>query len=172
LSIFEIILLIVISIFIIGIISTIVEFISKYITPREIRKGEVFLSEDYIQTDIPVKLNGKPDFVYKNRNNLLTVVEVKNRANPIIYESDIIQMSTYATILKNSNDFTDYRVNPNGIMCFINNGNQTYKKVSLLSDRKIIKLHNRYLNIMKGSNIAKKAPHKGLCKYCGFKKEC
>ena len=165
---FEIILIVIGSSFILWVLSG---FLNS-LTPREIRKGDVFLSEDYIQTDTPVKLNGKPDFVYKSHNNKLTVVEVKNRAKPIVYESDIIQMSTYSTILKNSVDFEKYKVNNKGILCFIQDGHKMYKKVSLFSDRKVKNLYNRYLKIITENKNPKKAKHKGLCHYCGFKKEC
>lgn len=67
--------------------------------PNELRKSVLYMNEQAISLQSPVRLNGKVDQVYRKRNGLLVLVDTKTRARHRVYDSDIYQLSLYALML-------------------------------------------------------------------------
>lgn len=67
--------------------------------PAELRKATLYMNEQAISLQSPVRLNGQVDQVYRKRNGLLVLVDTKTRSRHRVYDSDIYQLSLYALIL-------------------------------------------------------------------------
>ena len=116
----------------------------------------------------PIPLRGRPDEIYQARTSELVVVDYKNREQDRVFQSDITQLSTYATILRNSDFFNTKKVHPYG---FVILPSEKKIKVKLLNDNQIEKKYNRALQIY-DKKQPKKASNKSYCKKCNYRNEC
>lgn len=108
--------------------------------------AECILNEQDIKTLLPVPLHGRPDQVFKLKDGRLLVFDTKRRDIQRVYYSDVVQLSVYASILKNNG----WQVCEFGVIRIPASPSDRYLTVRLLPDSKIVSLYMRYQSIRLG----------------------
>jgi len=115
--------------------------------PSVLNDAYCLMNETNIKTSIPVPLHGRVDQVFKLKDGRLLLVDSKDRERVLTYPSDIVQLSTYAIILK----YKGYNVCPTAFIRIpIDNNRAIFIPVKLYSEEIIISLYNRYKAIERG----------------------
>lgn len=70
--------------------------------PIELQRAVVFMNEQDIHMTEPVRLHGRVDQVYLTNSRLLVAVDTKTRNRHRTYASDVLQLSLYGVILRQS----------------------------------------------------------------------
>jgi len=136
--------------------------------PKELLNGRLISSEKHFACRRPRKMHGTPDRVYKNHYGRLLPVDVKTRASQRVQQTDVVQLSVYAQILKKQGRVEDY-----GYIRFDSNATApVYAKVDLLSTKEVCKLYDRHKLISAGKVQPYGAKHAGMCKGCGHHANC
>jgi len=112
--------------------------------PEELAKSEIFMNETEIKNSF---LHGKVDQVFKTANGKLVVVDTKRRKSYRVFKSDVIQVSVYGRILRDTQPIT---VAPYGYIRVVAKGKVKYIKIDLLSDKKLENLVKRHYKITTG----------------------
>lgn len=136
--------------------------------PKELLNGRLISSEKHIACSKPRKMHGTPDRVYKNTFRQLLPVDIKTRQSQKIHQTDIVQLSVYAQILKNKGAIAPY-----GYIRFDSSSQAPrYTKVNLLSTKEVCRRYDRHKNIVAGKTHPYGAQHKALCNGCGHQSHC
>ena len=142
--------------------------------PSELSMGSLFYSEKKISMHYPYRINGIVDQAYKLRNKKICVVDTKNRAIPKVYQSDIIQLSVYAAILRSRRWWgllRGYETTSYGYIRFSSH-RVFYKKVTLLSDRELAKFVQRAYELKNGTKPIKIQKSITFCAKCPYSSKC
>lgn len=114
--------------------------------PRVLQNSTIFLNEQEVSIESPIRLHGRVDQVYRTAGDMLIPVDTKTRDRFCVYRSDIIQLSVYGMILRYMNAGR-YKVSGTGYIRVVivqNNGERIkYMPVKLLPDKDIIALYQR-----------------------------
>lgn len=110
--------------------------------PSELRWASLFMNEQTIRMERPVRLVGRVDQVYRTQDDLLVPVDTKTRTQHRVYDSDIVQVSAYAMILRSD---PTLRVANHGYVRTVvfdeqNKKTIRYHRVRLLSSAQVSKL--------------------------------
>lgn len=135
-------------------------------TPVELQRSSLYGSEQHISCTTPIALKGTYDQLYKTPDKDFIISDTKTRKKPTVYESDIIQLSAYRLILRNSRAFKNKTIRSYGYMRLVCNGVTHYKKVDLMSEQAVIDLYERRYGLYKGTVEPKKADTRGKCINC------
>lgn len=135
--------------------------------PKELLFGKLVSSEKHIACRSPRPMHGTPDRVYKNGHGRFIPIDIKTRGSQQVHQTDVVQLSVYRQILKRKGAVEDY-----GYIRFDSYGPPTYKKVTLLDEKSLIRHYDRQKAVMAGQVRPKGARHKGMCTGCGHKAEC
>ena len=141
-----------------------VQWEEKENIPDALKGMELFMSEEIIQCDHPLPLRGRVDQVYRSAGGDLCIVDTKHRKNAAVYESDRIQCSVYAFILRANN--MPVR-NTAYLRISMNDDGVRYIPLKLYEENKIIQIYNRRKEILDNPRISGLAINPGLCRYCG-----
>lgn len=108
--------------------------------PDELRWGSIYMNEQTISIADPVHLRARVDQVYLTQNNVLVISDTKTRRLHRAYESDILQLSIYALILRHQVSIPVARHGYVRSVIFDGNERRSvrYHKVRLLSDREVL----------------------------------
>ena len=110
------------------------------------------MNETSIKTLTPVPLHGRVDQVFQLKDRRLLLVDTKAREKIRVYPSDIVQLSVYATILKNNG----YELCPFAYIRLPRESNKVvYLPVKLYSEKRVIALYYKYLAIKDGQHHTK-----------------
>ncbi|RMD58680.1 hypothetical protein D6833_12665 [Candidatus Parcubacteria bacterium] len=131
--------------------------------PALLRQARLVMSEEFIRCERPARLIGRVDQVYELPNGELCIVDTKHRRPRRVYESDIVQLSTYATILRSHG----HRVHPQGYVRQAWNGKVNYLPAKLLEDEKVLALLDYRKRVLAHPDHAPLAVHPRLCDGCG-----
>lgn len=135
-------------------------------TPDELQRSSLYGSEQHISCTTPIALKGTYDQLYKTPEKAFIVTDTKTRKKPTVYDSDIIQLSAYRLILKNSREFKNKTIQTYGYIRLVCKGVTHYKKVDLMSEQAVIDLYERHNALYKGTVEPKKADTRGKCVNC------
>lgn len=120
--------------------------------PDALDDAVIFLNEEPLSTDTPVKLGGRVDQVFLAGDNLLIPVDTKLRQSKKAEESDVIQLSVYAVMLRQRYG-SQYRVSDIGYVRIVSerelDGGETAQKihyvpVALKSEAEVVELWHRH----------------------------
>ncbi len=123
--------------------------------PGELITAKLFMSEQDISCRSPA-LHGTPDQVFETADDRLIPVDTKTRQHNKVYESDIIQLSVYRTIL--SKKFSSRNIAEYGYVRLVVDNPRygrkiRYAKVRLMPESEIVRLLQSYWSIRKGKVI-------------------
>ena len=117
-----------------------------------------------LQGDMP--LIGKPDLVMQEWGGLLVCHDLKTRKKNRVYDSDVLQLSLYAFILRHA---TKRKVASYAYIRIKTDQGFFLKKVELTwSDHDIVNLYNRFNLCKMNPEMAHMTAKSYFCKSCGF----
>lgn len=131
--------------------------------PEHLRSAKLVMSEKDIACSF---LHGRLDRAYRYQGQLV-LLEFKTRSNPVVYPSDIAELSLQAWILKQNG----HKVSSVGYVVIVQPKKQSVRRVDLLSEVQCLNLYNRYFALKNNPSLAKKA-NNAKCKTCGFQAIC
>ena len=121
----------------------------------------------YMEMDDPIAVCGIPDVIWRRGDGVLVVADYKSRAGRQVYESERIQLSVYRLLLQRT------QKRPVAGYGYVEFGGGRSKKIRLLSERELIKLYRRYLEVRGGRcRTLREAEHKSYCHYCSCQQYC
>lgn len=138
--------------------------------PTDLAEARLFASEKHFACDGRYPLSARVDQVYLAKSGLLYPTETKTRRIPVVYDSDIIELSAQAYVLKQ----LGHRVSPHGYVRLVLTGQRepTYMKVPLLTEGHVEHLHRHFHDIRRGAVKPRGASSRGLCNSCGHEPTC
>lgn len=147
-----------------------VVFISLFlcwIKSRRNRNLSPYMIEKFISINQPVPLCGTPDVVWIDNKGRLIVGDYKSRNGQQAYRAEIIQLSVYKLLLEK----TQKRVVADFGYLYFGNGKRV--KVELLTEKEVVNLYYRYLDIIHGTLTPKSSTTPNYCKFCShYGKHC
>lgn len=144
------------------------ESVERGAMPQEIATGRLFASERFFASRGPLPLNARVDQVYQAGDHLVCV-ETKTRKFASVTESDLIEMSVQAYVLRTHR----HRTAPYGYVRLVLPGRHPrYEKVELLGDDRLAMLVHRYREIHAGRAPAARAPDPRRCARCPQAPKC
>ncbi|MCB2425743.1 hypothetical protein [Methylophaga pinxianii] len=144
------------------------KFILKERMPAELSEGQLIRSEHYIRTEVPRKMHGTLDQLYRVLSGLHVLVDSKTRDKHQVFMKDIVQVSVYRVILIRTGvrmaDYAYFRVvTPDGI---------EYHKRTLLDEAQVIDEFDRTQTLINGKATPSNAQHKAMCMSCPQQINC
>ncbi|MDO8827978.1 hypothetical protein [Methylophaga sp.] len=144
------------------------KFILKERMPAELSEGQLIRSEHYIRTEVPRKMHGTLDQLYRVLSGLHVLVDSKTRDKHQVFMKDIVQVSVYRVILSRIGlkmaDYAYFRVvTPDGI---------EYLKRKLLDEAQVIEEFDRTQTLINGKATPSNAQHKAMCMSCPQQINC
>lgn len=140
-------------------------------------QAELIISEQNLNTDDPVPLTGRPDEVYRHPAGYLISVETKKRSYPRVYDSDRIQLSAYAVLLKHATHQSlpggqDRAVADYGFMRLVTPHGTRWQTVWLLGENEVVRLANRQYALQQGRVVPRPTSHPAICRHCPYRQHC
>ena len=144
------------------------KFILKERMPAELSEGQLIRSEHYIRTEVPRKMHGTLDQLYRVLSGLHVLVDSKTRDKHQVFMKDIVQVSVYRIILIRTGvrmaDYAYFRVvTPDGV---------EYHKRTLLDEAQVIDEFDRTQTLINGKATPSNAQHKAMCMSCPQQINC
>lgn len=142
--------------------------------PTELRGASLWASEKPFHCRRPISLTGRVDQVYRVNRNMLVPVDTKKRARAAVYESDRLQLSQYALLIRRRpwGWLSGMKVAKHGYVRLETQEGVHYRKVDLLSEKEVVDSYHRYLDVMSGRQAPNFAENKRLCFRCPQRGKC
>lgn len=150
------------------------EAVERAAMPPELAQARLVFSERTLWADHPAPLVARVDQVYLTQEGVLVPVETKRRRWLRVYEADVIELSVQATVLANHPEARRRgRTADYGWVRVARPGQRpTYLRTSLLSQRQVATLHERFFALHAGREQPRTAAAAGLCRQCGQLTRC
>lgn len=147
---------------------------SKENLPEELRGAKLWASEKSFQCRRPVPLIGRVDQVYRVKKNHLITVDTKHRNKVVVYESDRLQLSQYAVLIKRRpwGWMSGMKVEQHGYLRLVTHEGVHYRRVELMPENEVVSAYHRYLDILSGRERPDFAENKRLCYRCEQREKC
>ncbi|MHB8699246.1 MAG: PD-(D/E)XK nuclease family protein [Sulfuricaulis sp.] len=142
--------------------------------PTELRGSRLWASEKSFHIRRPIPLTGRVDQVYRINRNTLVVIDTKSRSKAVVYESDRAQISEYAMMIRHRpwGWLSGLQVAKHGYVRLVTHEGVYYRKIDLLSEKELIGLYRRYLDVMSGRRPPEFAENERLCFGCPQRGKC
>jgi CRISPR/Cas system-associated exonuclease Cas4 (RecB family) len=141
--------------------------------PAILAQARLVYSEKYLRIRRPQALCGVVDQVYKLANSTLCPIDTKTRNYLRVFESDIIQLSVYAYILRHRRRwFMRPRVTPFGFIRIQLPNKVHYAKVTLYDDENVTRLVSRYKTLQAGKRAPQHSQNPAFCRQCAYLGAC
>lgn len=139
--------------------------------PRKLRRDKLICMEQVFRAVGPIPVIAKVDRGYRDKDGLITLVELKTRHANRPYLSDVIELSAQRFALEAQ---TKNRVAVYGYVLIQRPGSRLKSphRVWLLNGEEIIALAKRREALLSGLVRAEYASSPGLCRKCAFKSQC
>lgn len=140
--------------------------------PADLRRAELVYLERTFRATRPLQLVARVDRAYRRSDSTIVLVELKTRALPKIYLSDVIELSAQRVVIeaqtREAVDDTAYVV----VQRNERSSERIVRPVKLLSVPEVIALAKRREMVVAGVAIARCTRFKHLCASCSFRREC
>lgn len=149
------------------------EWLRRESPPEEIRDGVLLLSERQLKCELPVPLSGRVDQVYAcGPDRILVPVDTKRRGRARVEAEDIVQLSVYATLLRNS--LMNVEVANRGYVRWVGPREVVrYLPARLLDDAGVARIYFRWLDLMEGrATKVTFRPSNRNCRQCVGRSKC
>ncbi len=144
--------------------------------PAELVGAKLILSEQLLGCVEPVALSGKPDQGYLTTAGVVVLVDSKHRYVARVEPDDVLQLSTYRTLLRNAPGWEAMRDRIAGhAYVRVEDGSYgvKYLKTPLLNDAAVVRAHARVVALRSGQvESLTLRPSKRVCGTCVGSAEC
>lgn len=143
--------------------------ISQRWLPADLRGAKLAMVERNVRIEMPFRLAGRPDRVYRLTTGVLVPVENKNRDDHLAYHTDIVQLSLQAWLLRRQG----MRTASFGFVVINSRrtGRRLALRVALLDDRACLRVITRYFDVIEGRAAPVKS-RGAKCRTCGHREIC
>lgn len=144
--------------------------------PAELVGARLVLSETLLRCSAPVALSGKADQGYLTTAGLLVLVDSKHRQVARVEPDDVLQLSTYRTLIRHAPGWEAMRDRVAGhayVRIEDANHGVTYLRTPLLNDAAVMRAHARVVALRAGrvDQLALR-PSRRVCGTCVGQAEC
>ena len=146
----------------------VLQYRSARALPKPLRGATLFSNERGLKIAEPIALSGRPDQVWQSTNGSLVVTDTKTRTTTRVYDSDIVQLSAYAYMLRAEG----HPVHDTAYVRTPARFGSRYTPVELLPGAAIEALHARYHAVMAGTTEPRCNAGEALCRHCGHQPRC
>lgn len=137
--------------------------------PERLKSAAIWGKEKPLRLDDPVGLSAQLDEAFLTNDGVVVLSETKSRARPVIYNSDILQLSAYKMIIERQERKAVDRM---GYVRLLTGEGNMYKPVRLLDEAEVIAAVRLHEDLSSGAYKGSKCGKAGVCRSCAYKKEC
>ena len=117
----------------------------------------------------PRHVVARMDRAYRSPRGLITLVELKTRAEDRVYASDVIEISAQRLALSSE---TGEEVVPFAFVVVESSSGRTSERVKLMSADQVRKLVDRRHDLLEGRLVPRPPVHARLCRKCTHRDRC
>ncbi|HCY63264.1 MAG TPA: hypothetical protein DHV59_10635 [Oxalobacteraceae bacterium] len=139
--------------------------------PRDLQDAELAYAEQRFQAKAPVALVARVDRAYRQKNSLLTLVELKTRHANRVYFADVIELSAQRYALQAHIRETVAR-QAYVLVQQTGHPQKTPHLVTLLAQDEVVALVKRREAILAGMVEPQYTRWPKLCRQCAFRQQC
>lgn len=137
--------------------------------PEEIGEASLAYVERIFRSEGPRPVVARVDRAYRSPRGLITLVELKTRAEDRVYASDVIELSAQRLALSSE---TGEEVVPFAFVVVESNSGRTSRRVKLMSTDQVRKLADRRHDLLEGRLVPGAPAHARLCRKCTHRDRC
>lgn len=137
--------------------------------PEELNEAGLTYVERRFRSDGPRSIVARVDQAYRNPHGLITLVELKTRAEDCVYPSDIIELSAQRLALSSE---TGERVATVAFVVVESEGRRMPWRIKLMSTGEVLALAQRREDLLNGFTAPRATSHPGLCATCAYRARC
>jgi CRISPR-associated exonuclease Cas4 len=137
--------------------------------PEGLGEASLAYVERTFRSEGPRPVVARVDRAYRSPRGLITLVELKTRAEDRVYASDVIEISAQRLALSSE---TGEVVVPFGFVVVESNSGRTSKQVKLMSTDQVRKLVDRRHDLLEGRLVPRTPVHARLCGKCTHRDSC
>lgn len=137
--------------------------------PEELGEASLAYVERTFRSEGPRPVVARVDRAYRSPRGLITLVELKTRAEDRFYASDVIEISAQRLALSSE---TGEEVVPFAFVVVESNSGRTSKRVKLMSTDQVRKLVDRRHDLLEGRLVPRPPVHARLCGKCTHRDRC
>lgn len=136
--------------------------------PIELEDAKLVASEQYIKTDLPRRMHGTFDQLYRLKSGVYVLIDSKTRKHRKVYRYDIVQLSVYRAILNRNGK----KMAPYAYVRVVTEQGVQYLKQELLCEEEVIAEYDRVKAILSGKEAPGIVNNKRMCTGCGQQANC
>lgn len=138
--------------------------------PPELRTAPLIYAERLFRSIGPVLITAKVDRVYQNAAGELVLLELKTRPTNRVYSSDVIELSAQrvAVMANTQMSVAEYAY----VLTEMPDRRTAWHRVELVRAEAVMALALRRNALLAGDVDARCARSVGICRTCGFRREC
>jgi CRISPR/Cas system-associated exonuclease Cas4 (RecB family) len=137
--------------------------------PSLLAKAKIWGKEMSVACRAPRRMHGTFDEAFQLDSGDVVVSETKSRDRITVHKSDVIQLSAYALAVGEGGR---QKVLDKGFVRLVTPRGNEYVGVDLLGEREVVKVYDKYMDLVSGKSKGDKCGKPGLCRTCLYKKEC
>lgn len=137
--------------------------------PEGLGEARLAYVERTFRSKGPRPVVARVDRAYRSPRGLITLVELKTRAEDRVYASDVIEISAQRLALSSE---TGERVVPFAFVVVESDSGRISKRVKLMSTDQVRKLVDRRNDLLEGRLVPRAPAHARLCGKCAHRKRC
>ena len=140
------------------------------VLPPELRTAPLIYAERLFRYIGPVSITAKVDRVYRNAACELVLLELKTRPTNRVYPSDVIELSAQrvAVMAQTRMSVAGYAY----VLIEMLDRRTAWHRVELVRTEAVMALAVRRNALLAGDVDARCARSLGICRTCGFRREC
>ncbi|MFY9328525.1 MAG: PD-(D/E)XK nuclease family protein [Georgfuchsia sp.] len=140
------------------------------VLPPELRTAPLIYAERLFRSVGPVSITAKVDRVYRNAMGELVLLELKTRPASRVYPSDVIELSAQrvAVMAHTQMSVAEYAY----VLTEMPDRRTAWHRVELARAEAVMALVLRRNALLAGDVDARCARSVGICRTCGFRREC
>lgn len=142
--------------------------------PAVIAGGRLVISEEYFRTTVPRPLGARLDQAYIGSDGLVYPVDSKTRDREVMYETDRIELSVQAAVLRTGNVAVvrGHTVASIGYVRVVTARGITYLPTKLLNDAELTAVYDRREALLLGDVVPTCIQFAGACRKCAYRSNC
>lgn len=137
--------------------------------PKELGDASLAYVERTFRSEGSRPIVARVDRAYRSPRGVITLVELKTRAEDRVYLSDVIELSAQRLALSGE---TGEAVAPVAFVVVESNSGRTLMRVKLMSTDEVRKLADRRQDLLDGRLVPRDPAHLALCGKCTHRGRC
>ena len=137
--------------------------------PAPLRGATLHLNEKPLSITEPVSLRGRPDQVWRTRDNTLVITDTKTRKSARVFPADRLQLSAYALLLEETQDLPLHHVAFIRVPATLGS---VFRPIDLLPREAVLRAVDRHHALLSAQTPPRTNASEALCRHCGHREIC